>query len=321
MFDELFYNLLYVLLFLAKGATIYMQTVSDNHSSAFCRMPSANLNLTHFKEKNMKKSIAVLLALVVVCTLPALSSCEKSAYETFSAAYERFNQLDEIDAEMNAVMKMEMTGMTIEVPVNYVFTAKGLQGDTPVMGGTMKMSMMGQDIEALFYYDSSDYYISSEILGNFRISADAYEIASEYDVLSDMESMIVDLPEELFENVTFTKNEDGSKTAELTMTSEMFMSLYTDFANEMAASALDGYDTDTVSVEDIKISLTIDKNGNLISVNTFFIINCTMSLMGNTIEAKVTADCSIKINNPGQSVTVNPPEGYKEFPDINSSIF
>lgn len=270
----------------------------------------------------MKKLTALFLALMLLCLLPILSSCEKSAYETFYTAYENYSRLDELDASMTMDMKMEMTGLSLEIPMDYNFKATGLQGDKPIFRGDMSMSAMGQNINADFYFDGTDYYISSNIIGNYRVPAANEELASDYDVIGDMNSMVTELPEELFENITFTKNEDGSKTAELTMSSEMFMSLYTDLSEELTASAIgdDSAATD-ISVSDIKITLTVDKDGNLSYFGTYFVMEMSMDVMGTPMEVKMTADCNVKINNPGQSVTITPIEGYQDFPDINDSIF
>ncbi len=68
-----------------------------------------------------------------------------------------------------------------------------------------------------------------------------------------------------------------------------------------------------MSFEDIKIKLTVNKDGYLSEYDLSFVMNMSMSMMGTEVLAKITTDCPIVINNPGKEVIVTPPEDLDSY--------
>lgn len=260
----------------------------------------------------MKKLTSLLLALLLIASLPLFVSCKKSAYQTFTDAYEKYSALDSIDAKMDIKMKMEMTGATFEMPMSYNIKASGIKTQNPVFNADTTVSMLGMEMNLDVYSDGEYYYVSM-MNQKVKINADNQESVSEYNVIEDMDTLIIELPEELFENQVFVVNPDGTKSLELAVSGEKFNELYSDFAKELADSAAEGLEYGDLSFEDIKIKLTVNKDGYLSEYDLSFVMNMSMSMMGTEVLAKITTDCPIDINNPGKEVIVTPPEDLDSY--------
>ena len=85
----------------------------------------------------MKKLASLLLALLLVVSLPLFTSCNKSAYRTYVDAYEKTNALDSLDARMDIKTKMEMSGDSFEVPISYDIKATGIRTESPEFTAVM----------------------------------------------------------------------------------------------------------------------------------------------------------------------------------------
>jgi hypothetical protein len=172
--------------------------------------------------------------------------------------------------------------------------------------------MLGMEMNLDVYSDGEYYYVSM-MNQKVKINADNQESVSEYNVIEDMDTLIIELPEELFENQVFVVNPDGTKSLELAVSGEKFNELYSDFAKELADSAAEGLEYGDLSFEDIKIKLTVNKDGYLSEYDLSFVMNMSMSMMGTEVLAKITTDCPIVINNPGKEVIVTPPEDLDSY--------
>ena len=260
----------------------------------------------------MKNLASLLLALLLVVSLPLFTSCNKSAYRTYVDAYEKTNALDSLDARMDIKTKMEMSGDSFEVPISYDIKATGIRTESPEFTAVMTFSMLGMEMSFDIYCDSQYFYISG--MGEkVKMSVEDTENSEGYDILALMDDLMIELPEELFENQVFVDNPDGTKSLEMTVSEEKFNELYSDLEEQIANSAAE--DSEIKNVSNIKIKLTVDKDGYLLGYDLSFVMYMVISMMDTVI---ITADCSVVINNPGKKVTVTPPEdlsSYKESDD------
>ena len=92
----------------------------------------------------MKKLTAVALALVMLVSVFALTSCEKvTAYSLVADAVAKTNALDSFEADMDIKMNVDVMGISMEMPIDCNIKAAGMQGENPVTASTMSMSLMG----------------------------------------------------------------------------------------------------------------------------------------------------------------------------------
>ena len=89
-------------------------------------------------------------------------------------------------------MKMEMTGATFEMPMSYNIKASGIKTQNPVFNADTTVSMLGMEMNLDVYSDGEYYYVSM-MNQKVKINADNQESVSEYNVIEDMDTLIIEL--------------------------------------------------------------------------------------------------------------------------------
>ena len=263
----------------------------------------------------MKKLTSVILALVMLLSLASLTGCEKSSYEVFFDAMEKTNSLDSYSATMNMDISMKMMGMTVKVPMVYDMKVAGVQSEKPEILADVTASVLGTEMVMSLYSDAEYAYISSADIGNMKTKLGGIS-GGEYDIMDDVNDIMVVLPEEVFADIVFVENSDGIKTASFTISEELFNEYYSDIITSVAEqSAGSGVDVE-ISISNILITVGINKAGYIANYDMEFSMEFSMDVMGTVVDVTADTVTGMKFHNPGEAVTVTPPEGIEAYPEV-----
>lgn len=264
----------------------------------------------------MKKLTAVALTLVMLVSVFALTSCEKvTAYSLVTDAVAKTNALDSFEADMNIAMGMSVMGVTMEVPMDYNIKAAGLKGENPVSFSTIDMSLMGATMTTESYMEGDWCYIS---VSGQNMKVKVGEDSEEYDGYANIESAIKGLPEEVLSEVEIVENEGGTKTVSVAIEDDKFAEIYKDFIDSMAASATETNDSiSDISITNATVEITVDENGYVSVYKMAFDMNIDVETSGIVVGTEASVEMEITFKNPGTAVTITPPEGYQDFPEVD----
>lgn len=267
----------------------------------------------------MKRSFVVLLSLVMLLGVFMMTSCEEPTAAVVSKAIKNTAALDSFEAKMTLNIDMKMGGADVSVPMIYDIKAKGMQGDEKIIGATAEMEMLGVEMLVDIYAEGEWSYVtvSGEAMGQTysrsykqKLNADD----AQYDIESDMQEILKEIPEELLEGVKFTDNEDGSKTVSIVIDDEQFKQMYDDIIESTGAQV--GADDLSVTISNATVSVTVD--GGYVK-NYEMSYDMTMTVEGVGVTASVTA--AIEYSNHNGDVTIAPPANYQSFEDIEEMGF
>ncbi|MBQ7011512.1 MAG: hypothetical protein IJN63_07370 [Clostridia bacterium] len=267
----------------------------------------------------MKKVITIALAIAIAISCFGFASCGKqlTPYETVEAALAKNAELDCLEANQTIKMKMDMMGMSIEMPITGVMKATGIKSGNPVMYSKASTSMMGTTVDTEAYIEGDYIYLTT--MGE-SYKAKASSLASDYDVLKDINSMLQLPPESVFEGVEPVKNEDGTTTYSFTMSEEDYLATYRPFFDSMSESLGVSGDESGLKIGNVAISLSIDKNGFVCGYDMSFNMEVSVTEMGTQMDIKCDVVCELDFVNIGGNVTITPPEGYKDFEEVDASV-
>ena len=130
----------------------------------------------------MKRIIALALTLAMAFSLVfAFSSCgkqeekEKTAYEVYTEALKKNNELDSYALALDMKMSVSADGVSTDVPMTYDIKASGIKSGSPVYSAEMKMSMAGMTLTIPMYSDGK--YVYMEMFGQkIKSSADDSDV-------------------------------------------------------------------------------------------------------------------------------------------------
>lgn len=172
----------------------------------------------------MKRIIALALTLAMAFSLVfAFSSCgkqeekEKTAYEVYTEALKKNNELDSYALALDMKMSVSADGVSTDVPMTYDIKASGIKSGSPVYSAEMKMSMAGMTLTIPMYSDGK--YVYMEMFGQ-KIKSSADDSDADMKSFTNLVAKIQS--EESFAGVTVTENEDGSKSMEIALKSADF---------------------------------------------------------------------------------------------------
>ncbi len=261
----------------------------------------------------MKKLLSIILVFVLSLSCFMLASCDKNeltkaqleAYNAYNDALKKTNALEYLDGKLDMDISMNVQGT--EQKVSYAFNMKAVGAQKPE---TMKMrlkgnmDMVGQSIVMDCYMEDGWAYYDMTTMGqNMKFKVNLGGGNDEYSEMFNMGS--VDLPKSLFENVSVTDNADGSKTLKLTMSGKQLLALYSD----LTASA--GADIKPSDISNASVTATVNKDGYLSKTTVTY---------GMTIQGvKANTVLTVEYFNLGQSVAVEPMDGYQSFPEQSIS--
>ncbi len=256
----------------------------------------------------MKRIISLVLALCVVCMCGVLVSCEtESTFSVISTALDNTQALDYMDATMEMEINMESQGTTMSIPMTADIKANNLKSDNPVMSTEISMSMLGMTVDMKMYQEGEWAYYDA--LG-MKYKIKVTEETNEYDYSDDVNFMVKDIPEELLENVELVKSEDGSVTVTVAVPDEQFADIYDDYIDSLNSTT--GYEDGDITITNAKVSITVKDEYVSVYDMSF---NMNIDIEGVSSAAEVTV--KVTYNNPGEKVTVTPPEGYKDYKEMD----
>lgn len=263
-----------------------------------------------------KRLISLLLALTVLCTGILFTGCqggllkEKSTYEIINDALKKTQDLESMAAEMKMELGMDVGGMTMSIPATINIKAKDMKSDSPILSMLISMSLLGQSIDMELYTEDQWAYM---VMGDMKYKTKAEDMQSEFEYAENMDDMLQQIPEELLKDVELVKAEDGSQSVTIAYPAEMFAQNYEELIGSL--NSVTEINVDELNISDAAVKLTI-ADGYVTMYDVAFKMEMTVEGVSTTTDAKVT----ITYENPGQEVTVTPPEGYQDFEETDGAL-
>ena len=141
------------------------------------------------------------------------------------------------------------------------------------------------------------------------------EIDSEYDFAGDVEDILQTLPEDIFTDVEFEVDEDGTKFVEFSVQNDVFHELFKAIVDDQTEDMSDVTSAfDDILITDSKLKITVDKG-----YVTQYSMSYEISVSGDDNEY-VTASVLLvlDVNEPGKPVEITAPDDLDSY---KSSIF
>lgn len=267
----------------------------------------------------MKKLFALLLCLVMSVML--LASCggeSKSPKELVEEAFTSLEALDAYELDMaitiDVAVDMASTSVTQSIPMVIKMAAKDLKTATPKVLMDMTVTAEGETESAIAYIEGDWIYMSMEDEGYKVPLSEIDDMGAMADYSKQLEDLLVDLPETVFEGVEASKNENGSKTIALSLSAEQFETLFAEIASSLGESmGLLGEGAD-VTFKPATLSVTV-KDGCVSVYELDFALDITMDMYDESMTMDFS--CKYKIDVKKTSgVTVTPPTGYESFEEM-----
>lgn len=271
--------------------------------------------------KTMQKRIScVILAMMLVFSAFALTSCDADAYTALQKATAKTAALDSYEAEMTLAIDASIAGSSFSLPVKYDIKAAGLKTDDPVFSADTSLDLGLGSVGATIYKEADYIYLQTEGIlldTKTKMKCDSEE-AKDYDISSFEGMFEADLPEELLDSVELIKNDDGSKTVSLALSAEQFSQYYGKLIDDVAGDVADEAEISSLTVSDIKVEIHINADGYISKYLVSFGMTESVKFLDETVDASVSVTAAFEYKNPGTTVTVEPPEGYKDFTEIGA---
>lgn len=257
----------------------------------------------------MKKLTTILVALLLVATCAfSLASCQAlDTVEVINGAIENTAKLNDFEANVDMTIDMAMSGMTINIPMEMAVKVKDADKENPISWATVSMEMFGEKVETETYMDDEYVYVVAD--GEcYKMEIDMAD--EEYDYSDELTTSIKKLPVELIQDIELEKAEDGSYTVTVNVPKEFFEETYKELIDSVSEASL-GEVIDDLEITDCVVSVTVKDD-----YVTNYDISFKMSLSIEGMNAAANVSASFEIVNPGQSVTITPPTGYRNFDKI-----
>lgn len=263
----------------------------------------------------MKKALSVLLAVCMLFAVVTASGCTLSTAKTIDDAIKKTEALEDIDVTFFMELSMDM-GISITVPVTVNMKAKNIKSENPIISADMVIPMMGIEFKTGIYQEQDMLYITADDM-SYKMKVE--ESDGEYDYIGDINNVINDIPEDLLENIELASNDDGSKTATISIDEARFKELFKDLIKDSAEDTVVDDDgsivdnvMDNITIKDATVKITV-KNG-YVSVYEISYSMTVSTILGDTSASVKT---SVTYNNPGETVEITPPNDYKNFGDYS----
>lgn len=273
----------------------------------------------------MKKISEITLALVIALLAITLTACggnsstgsesgpskkdEASVYETVSKAIENTLKAKSYDADVDTLLKTNLMGNLSEDSMDVNLKATALDTDKPKVNVTGKRTMEGYTADHNLYYDGEWKYFDITPDGGYKMQCSFEEFAVE---AGAPQSIVVALPESLFNGVEGKKNSDGSLTVDLTADEATMETLY---KNAIVAVVRDvvGEDLNQAVTKDAAITVTV-ADGYVREFKVTFVNEITAGKDTVTY----TSNNSVVFNSCGKDVTVNAPANLDKFYEMDA---
>ena len=251
----------------------------------------------------MKKLISLFLALsLLLCTMMALTSCgeEETPERMIVSALEKTNALDDYAGKMNISMELDMSGQAISVIMNTDMKMENATSDNPKMQMDLEMWILGTKVTATSYSDNEWVYTVSPD-GNSKTRIEESET-------TQLETILKDLPTEVFEGVEIVDEEDGTRSVTVAIPDDIFNEIYSELLDTVTESF--GAQDATVTISSAVVKIKV-KDDLVTSYDISF--DMETSISGTTVTANVNATVEF---TQYEGIQVTFPEGCENFPEI-----
>lgn len=253
----------------------------------------------------MKKIICLVLAFSLLFAATAsLVSCE--AFDTpetmVTKAVAKTALQDSYAGKILMDLSFELFGEKVEMKLSSDMKAEGVKGDNPEVEMQMTIEAMGESSQTETYIQDGWSYVVS--------NGEGYKTKNDDGIGADdtVDSIIKDIPKDLFENTEIVKAEDGTRSVTVTIPAEVFAELYDDLVEEMLATL---GETMEFVVSDAVVTVSV-KDGLISCYDLAFSV--TVEFLGQSFT--VDASASVTFTQFG-GVKVEMPESYKNFKEIS----
>lgn len=252
----------------------------------------------------MKKTIALLLALLCAFSALALTSCDASAYDLYTKGVKTFTEAKSADVKMTTTAKMNLGGSTSNTTTTVVNVK---------MNG--KNFSMTSDMFNIVYVDGILY--NSITLGGESMKTKS--AVSEEDALKALGGDSSVAPDDMFPTITEADLKDvkiEKKDGKKTITTALSDSAIKKITDSMA----DGSGDETtaagsVSVKDVMMTVSFDKKDQVTDLRLTF--KMSLSVMGQKVDAEM--DILMEVNSINKTEEIKAPadaDQYKEDQDL-----
>ncbi len=279
----------------------------------------------------IKKILSLAFVFVMLISVFALSACgnsdlpdqgssssdneKESTYSIIDAAVKKTLALNAFDAELNMDLRLDMSGMTVNIPTKIKLKATDVKTDSPKILTDMTVSTMGLDMNTKVYQENGYFYIT---LMGVDMKVKAGEFTKDYDNMDDLKNMLVSIPEEVLKDVAVLENADGTKSAAISIPDDQIKNIFGDFVAQANASLIEDMEVKDLHLKNAKVMITVDQDGYVCDYDIEY--GMTMKLKtdpavygSSEMTYEVFAQANLTYNHPGTDVVVTAPEGYLEF--------
>lgn len=253
----------------------------------------------------MKKILSVLLSVMLVLAMAGCGGGEekekpKDAKVLLEEATEKMKDIESMDFSMLMDMDMEMAGESIamQMEMDVQVQDQGKETMKMAMPMTMKMPSQGVTMDMNMYYTEGYYYM--DMLGT--------KMKMPMDVAEMMEGMkdgtsATDISTDGMMELEMEEKEDSYIISFVGDTEKMLEYSKSVMESMQSMSGVEGAD---VTLDDIKGTITIDKDGYI--KEQVIDMNMTMTVEGEAVATTITT--TITYNSIGEDVEV-------VFPDLS----
>lgn len=251
----------------------------------------------------MKRIVSLVLALcMLVGVALSLTACSQSPEEMVAEAVAKTNELDSYAGKMKILMSMEISGQKMDVNMFTDMKVQNANGDDVKTQMDLEMELLGSKIRMTSYSDKEwVYMVSSD--GNYK-----QKIEDNANEINQMDTIIKDLPADLFEGVEVVKEENGTNSITIAIPDDVFNEIYADLLETVGENlSVQGGE---VTISDAVVKINV-KDDLITTYDITFVLTRTTN--GLTVVADVTASCEFTQYG---GVFVELPTGYENYPEM-----
>ncbi|MCI8403075.1 MAG: hypothetical protein HFI38_13465 [Lachnospiraceae bacterium] len=256
--------------------------------------------------KRSKRGLALVLALVLMLGLTACGGKKQTPQDVYNEALAKLREMSSLDGNMEMTMSMTDGTEALEISMESEIKIQDLNKESMLMDMKMSIGMMGISMDLQTYY--VDGYFLMDMMGQkVKYKMPLEEAVAQASVLQEMDtSAMGEINMEEKDGIrTLTYQVDVSKMSE-NMSSEEYLGILENLGlGDMAG--------DDMTYDLIEGSMTVDKNGNILTNQAH--MTGTTDLEGTKLSFEM--EMTITYNNPGQAVTVEAPDA-SEYMEIDS---
>lgn len=268
-------------------------------------------------KQTMRRVAAVAAAMLLLGSTAACRFGKQvTAYALVSNAVAKTGQLDSVNMTLTVNTAVTVDGVTTEVPFTCDITVAGQQSDNPVSLWELSLPISSIPAEMKAYREGDYWYIT---LFGQSLKTEAEQ--SENTGVVTPEALLPSFPKAMLADVAVQNNQDGSRTVTLAPDSASFSEVYAALLNTVGETMAGDNAATNTAVRDVQVEITVAENGYVAGSHVAFSLDTTLTADGISETASATVDATLVYHDPGTAVTVQPPEGYADFPSLEWNDF